>query len=398
MATMNVTGTSWDLLLLSPDPLALVWSGFNNPESITFTAAKVTLVEYTGPNSTFVWEVGGTFAQAVDGSISGTVTSLLLSDLGPTGAGTKVQLMNLTGLNTTYAQLSEIERGWVNPYVLLGGNDTLTATGFVPDPTAPGFGVDMSGGAGNDILTGTIYDDYLSGDSGNDTMSGKQGNDTYRVDSSLDVIKEWGGQGTDTVKSTISYTLGANLENLRLVTSSHFNAMGNSLANDIRGGAGNNILVGNDGNDSLLGGAGNDILKGGTGDDTLNGGTGNDTLYGGIGNDLLIGGLGKDSFVFDFAPAITNIDYIVDFVAADDTIMLKNAVFTSLATTGVLNATMLRAGAGFTTAADANDFIIYNQTDGAMYYDADANGAGQAVAFGSLAAGTVVTNADFVVI
>lgn len=399
MATMNVTGVSQDLLIGSPDPLALVWSGFNNPDSVTFSATQVTVTEYTGYNSTFVWEVSGSFIQAADGSISGTVTALKLSDLGPTGAGTKVQLMNLTGLNSSYVQLSEIERGWVNPYVLLDGNDTLTATGFVARPLDPWWGIDMSGGAGNDNLTGTNYNDILNGDTGNDIMAGLKGNDTYRVDSSLDVVTELAGQGRDLVKSTISYTLGANLEDLKLTSISHINGTGNALDNDIIGGAGNNILSGGAGMDSLFGNAGNDTLIAGIGDDTLNGGKGNDSLNSGAGNDLQMGGLGKDSFVFNSAlNETTNIDFIVDFAAIDDTIKLENAVFTSLTATGVLNATMLRSGAGFSTAADNNDFIIYDQTTGALYYDADANGAGAAVQFATLVPGAAVTNADFVVI
>jgi len=367
----------------TPDHFQIFASSLHNPVSLTYTATKVTAVEGSGMVSTFVWDIGGTFTQAADGTISGNVTSLVLSDLGPTGAGTKVQLMNMAGLNTTYATLLDIVHGYVAPSVLLAGNDILNGTGFIPDQVNyPGAGVGLYGEAGNDTLTGTAYDDILAGGTGNDRMTGGLGNDTYKVDSTLDVVIELANQGTDTVKSEISYTLGANLENLNLVTFKHVNGTGNALANFIKAGAGNNVLSGGGGNDNLQGFAGNDIL------------------IGGAGNDVLKGGAGNDVFRFNAAlNAASNADIIQDFVAVNDTIQLENAVFAKLVTTGVMNAAMLRAGAGVATAADANDYIIYNQTNGKLYYDADANGAGAAVQFATIGAGGIaLTNADFVVI
>ncbi|MFM2069370.1 MAG: hypothetical protein RLZZ584_4279, partial [Pseudomonadota bacterium] len=76
----------------------------------------------------------------------------------------------------------------------------------------------------------------------------------------------------------------------------------------------------------------------------------------------------------------------------------ENAIFTALTTTGTLGAGSLRAGAGVTSAADADDFVLYDATTGALYYDADGSGlAVGAVQFARIGAGLLVTSADFVV-
>jgi Ca2+-binding RTX toxin-like protein len=58
---------------------------------------------------------------------------------------------------------------------------------------------------------------------------------------------------------------------------------------------------------------------------------------------------------------------------------------------------MLHSGAGVTAAADANDFLIYNATTGALYYDPDGNGDAAAVQFATLSAGLALTAGNFVV-
>jgi Ca2+-binding RTX toxin-like protein len=110
-------------------------------------------------------------------------------------------------------------------------------------------------------------------------------------------------------------------------------------------------------------------------------------------------GLGSDIVRFDaLLDATTNRDTISDFNVTDDTIQLENAVFTTLATLGTLAAGSFRAGAGITSAADANDYLIYNSSSGALYYDADGNGAGAAaVQFAVLTGAPVLSNLDFVV-
>ncbi|PSB08387.1 hypothetical protein C7B62_16995, partial [Pleurocapsa sp. CCALA 161] len=139
------------------------------------------------------------------------------------------------------------------------GNDTLVG----------GAGNDsLSGLAGNDSLDGKAGKDTLNGGSGIDTLVGDTGNDLYTVDTTTDTITENVNEGTDAISSSVTYTLGANLDNLTLTGTSAINGTGNTL---------NNVLTGN--------GASN-TLSDGTGNDSLNGGAGIDSLIGGVGNDL----------------------------------------------------------------------------------------------------------------
>jgi Ca2+-binding RTX toxin-like protein len=147
-----------------------------------------------------------------------------------------------------------------------------------------------AGNANNNTLVGNSGNNLLNGGGGNDYMVGGAGNDIFVVGAGGDSTIENAGGGSDTIRSYVNWTLGANIERLELQGSGNLNGTGNTL---------NNTLVGNSGNNSLNGGAGNDYITGGSGNDALNGGDGNDTLIGGAGRDILIGGAGTDTFDFN---------------------------------------------------------------------------------------------------
>jgi trimeric autotransporter adhesin len=181
----------------------------------------------------------------------------------------------------------------------IGGFDKIYA-GAGDDLLRVAAAGELYGEAGNDNLIGSDQADLLNGGAGADRMVGGAGSDTYWVDQLGDTIVELAGGGDfDTVNSSISYTLSAELENLTLngFQNQNISGTGNELNNVIRGDAGSNALSGLAGNDLMYGGTGNDTLLGGVGNDRLEGEYGNDTLDGGDGNDYLDGGFGTNQLV-----------------------------------------------------------------------------------------------------
>jgi Ca2+-binding RTX toxin-like protein len=342
-----------------------------------------------------------------------------------------------------------------------GGNDTLY--GAAGDDA-------LYGGDDNDTIYGGDGADLLHGGAGADTLIGGTGNDVYAVDNAGDVVTEAANEGTDTVKTSINYTLGANVENVQLYDAGgltvHGNSLGNSMQGDLTGGDniygedGNDSIYGFGGDDNLYGGTGNDVLNGGDGSDLLDGGTGNDNMAGGnnddtyvvdaagdvvnesgaTGNDLvastvsftlgtnvenlqlqgsaningtgneldniirgndgnnvitggaghdsLYGGAGADTFVLD-APNGTSSDGIHDFVSGTDSIQVAHSDYAGIAV-GTLTAGDFVNNGVFAATANHAQFIFYSNE---LYFDADGTGAGGPVqiagAISSLAASDI---------
>jgi len=277
------------------------------------------------------------------------------------GAGDDVYLVDTTTDTITEAANGGIDTVQSSVTYILGTssnleNLTLTGTAAI-DGTGNTLDNVLIGNSANNTLTGGGGNDTLDGGAGIDTLIGGDGNDTYIVDGTTDTITETSTGGTDTVQSSVSYTLGAtsNLENLTLTGSTAINGTGNALNNVISGNSGANILDGGSGTDTLVGGDGDDTyiidnvsdtitetatggvdtaqssvtytlgtssnvenltltgaaaingtgnaldntLIGNSANNTLTGGAGNDTLDGGAGIDILVGGDGNDLYIID---------------------------------------------------------------------------------------------------
>ncbi|WP_019903009.1 calcium-binding protein [Methylobacterium sp. 77] len=255
-----------------------------------------------------------------------------------------------------------------------GGDDVLYGHDFVNDEMNGGDGNDkLYGLDGADALYGGDNNDRLDGGHGADMMVGGTGNDTYFVDTIDDRIIERNETGTDTVYSSVTYSLaGQYAERLYLTGSAAINATGNSL---------------------------NNVLNGNTGANKLVGGDGADTLNGGLGKDSLFGGTGNDSFAFSTKLSSANVDVINDFANVsgnNDTIRLDNAIFTALIKTGTL-ATALFAANTTGTATQSDDRIVYETDTGNLYYDHDGSGGDAGILFAVLKAHPALTASDFVV-
>ena len=209
----------------------------------------------------------------------------------------------------------------------------------------------INGTPGPDVLEGTPEDDRINGLGGNDTMMGLFGNDAFIVSEAGDEVLEAAGDGVDTIRASVSYTLPIHVENLTLTGAAAINGSGNSLpnrltgndaANRLNGRAGADRMFGRGGNDTYVVDAGGDVvsesandgtdtvrssvshtlrsnvenlvltgsaaisgtgnelanlLRGNAAANRLSGMDGDDNLSGGGGNDRLIGGAGNDQFV-----------------------------------------------------------------------------------------------------
>ena len=144
-------------------------------------------------------------------------------------------------------------------YTLASELENLTLSGSAAI-NGTGNGVDnlLTGNSGNNTLTGLGGNDTLNGTTGTDALVGGLGDDTYVTDGG-DTLTEIAGEGTDTVQSSATLTLAANLENLTLTGGSAINGTGNTANNTLTGNGGNNTLDGSTGTDTLIGGLGNDI-------------------------------------------------------------------------------------------------------------------------------------------
>ena len=299
-----------------------------------FNASKSTLVGDSG-NDTLSFDAATAAIQLVDTDFSGM--SQIVNSI------TKFEVLELgsaVGNSVTLAMNSE-KAGILT---VIGGNlnDVIDASSRLLAAT-------LNGGVGNDTLIGSRVADSLIGGTGNDY---------YVVDSLLDKVVEFVGEGNDSVVANVNgYRLADNSDVEWLIWgngSGVFSGTGNLLANTLVGNSTHNTLDGGAEIDSMAGGLGNDYyiidslsdsvveglnagtdsvqakvtgytlanntewlvlnsatnsvvsgsgnalantLVGNSVSNTLDGAAGNDSIDGGEGNDTLLGGEGNDTIL-----------------------------------------------------------------------------------------------------
>ena len=275
----------------------------------------------------------------------------------------------------------------------LGGNDSIVG----------GNGRDsLIGGAGNDTLDGFFGENFGDREQVPDTLDGGLGDDTYIVDNAGDQLADAGG--IDTVQAVdMDWTLAAGFENLELrndVSERGFTGLGNASANRIVATYAGSRLEGRGGNDTLIGGVAQEsnVLIGGEGNDSLFGSNAFDRLDGGTGNDTLAGE-GNDIYVFAAAPGAANADLITDFISGSGRVELDGGVHANSGSSGGFVAGDARFSANSAgTAQDGSDRVVYNTSNGQLWYDLDGNGAGAAQLVATLSGAPTLAATDIVVV
>jgi Ca2+-binding RTX toxin-like protein len=224
------------------------------------------------------------------------------------------------------------------------------------------------GGRGNDTLIGNGSDNTLNGGAGNDRLLGGAGNDVFIVSAGSDTID--GGAGFDTVDYT-----------------------GQARALVVSAGSFANV-------EALIGERFADRITGNASANRLDGRAGNDTLAGGLGSDTLIGGAGSDSFDFLSAPGGANGDRITDFASRSDKIRLDDAAHTRIGPFGNFSSADARfwAAPEAVKGHDATDRVVYNTSNGSLYYDADGSGGGAALLIATFQGNPAIAPTDIAVI
>jgi Ca2+-binding RTX toxin-like protein len=318
-------GTDWNLAWFPPD--ASVSSSGSDVINASFPAILTGL----GGNDTYLLGSSGvagnyTVIEAAGGGID-TVESLVDYTL-------DTQVENLILAESRSSVIQNPERGIGNGLdnliigntgdnVLEGGdgNDVLVGGVFrsVNSFFVFGTGSDiLIGGAGNDVLMADGGNVSFSANGSNgswlfvgggsnfrenvprkadDLFIGGVGNDTYILHSQQETVVEFANEGTDTVRSTVDYVLGDNVENLTLLENPAISMPGAFTGT---GNGWDNVLIGNSEDNVLSGGMGNDTLWGGRG-------LYRDSEVTRSGNDLLIGGTGHDTYLFNVGDAIDTI-------------------------------------------------------------------------------------------
>lgn len=305
-----------------------------------------------------------------------------------------------SGVDTVLSTLS---------YTLGDNLENLVLTG--------GDAINGTGNSLNNTLTGNQSANILDGGAGADSLIGGAGDDTYIIDNAGDKVTELADEGTDTVQSTVTYSLSDNVENLTLKGNAAIDGRGNNLNNILIGNAGSNVLDGGAGDDVYYVSAGDTVVEhdhqgldtvvssnswtlganleklvldgsatangtGNSADNELIGNSSDNSLDGKIGKDRMLGGSGNDTYLVDNPNDVVienlseGIDLVQSSVSYALTANLENLSLTGAAaingTGNDLDNVLTGNGAGNVLRGKAGNDVL----DGALGKDKLIGGTG----------------------
>ena len=215
-------------------------------------SANLEILTYTG-TAAFVGTGNAGANRLIGGSGNDTLQGGAGADVLDGGAGIDTALYSVSSAGVTVNLVTG---------TACGGDaegDVLTA---IENVTGSAYDDVLVGNAAVNVLVGGAGSDTLDGGAGADTLTGGAGNDVYLVDNVSDMVTENAGEGTDEVRTSLaSYTLAANMEKLTYIGAANFTGTGNTAANIVTGGAGDDTLIGGAGADTLIGGDGFDTAS-----------------------------------------------------------------------------------------------------------------------------------------
>lgn len=275
--------------------------------------------------------------------------------------------------------------------MFLGADDDELHGGGGDDVVRSKGGNDkLYGDDGNDMVGGGSGHDSLYGGSDNDSVYGGSGNDLLQGGDGDDVLD--GGSGWDTASyadagSAVTVTLDKIRVGGRVQAAQDTLGAGVDMLRSIENLAGSNF------NDSLGGNGGKNRLDGGDGDDVIDGGGNADTLIGGAGEDTLAGGAGRDKF--RYASVAECGDHVVDFSRRFDKFEFASDAFGL--PTGKLAADAFLLSNQHVAQTAAQRFL-FDTSDYSLYFDADGNGAGDAVLVAVLDNHVMISAANLIIV
>lgn len=340
----------------------VVDGGSGNSDTLTFTPnagaytlANVSNVEFITMNTAMESEINLAGSITAVGATNATINAGSISDS-----------FDFNGSNALVG-VKILASGGIDHFTGTGGDDVF-------DFSSKYFGATetVHGGNGDDELIIKIQGTSPSATALNATTS----IETFTLNSFVPNFS-WTLNNAvfdDSASGTVTFSTNANGTETNYFNGSaesgaSLTINGSGLDDTLYGGGGNDTINGGGNGDALYGNDGNDVINGGASSDSITGGSGNDTLTGGVGNDTIYSGSGSD--IIKYYNTNESGDTLKDFATGTDKLQFATGPFAA-------DATLVHGSYGgvyIPTMATSNQYFVFDDDTGKLWYDPDGNGA-----------------------